>query len=103
MKILSAVQAAIEKAIATLETERAGLSRRYSQARDMASVTVGTGHDEYLSREPVVLADLRHFEDQMKRAALRVKTLNEEIAALQAVRETFLARVTQFTTASSAL
>jgi RNase adaptor protein for sRNA GlmZ degradation len=102
-KTLAAVQAAIDKAIAKLEAERAGLSRRYSRARDMASMTVGTEHDEYLSREPIVLADLRQFEDQMKHAALRLKTLNEEIASLQAVRETFVARVMRFTSASDAL
>lgn len=88
-KALAAVGKAIDEALAVLEAEEDGLSRRFDEARDRASVAIGTEHDEYLSREPAMLADLRRLEGQMSRATSRLESLHEAIADLRLVRAVF--------------
>lgn len=91
-KTLGGIAKAIDRALAALEAERTGLSQRFKDARDGASVAVGTEHDEYLSREPTTLAELRGFEEQMIRASRRLAVLHEEIANLRLVRAVFYFR-----------
>ena len=88
-RTMAAVGRAVDEAIAILKAEQDGLSRRFDEARERASVATGTEDDEYLLREPDMLADLQRLEDQMSRATTRLKVLQETIAGLRSVRELF--------------
>jgi hypothetical protein len=89
---LGAVGKAIDDALARMQSELEGLTRRLNDAEERASITAGNEHDEYLTREPAKLSGLRKFEEQMRQASSRAKILQEDIAHLRFVRATFYSR-----------
>jgi hypothetical protein len=99
--LLGSVGKAIDDALATLQAESEGLSRRLTDARERASLAAGNEYDEYLTREPSNLAGLRKFEEEMRQATARLKVLDEEIGHLRFVRATFYSRFTKLVPADS--
>lgn len=89
---LGGVGKAIDEALAAMQGELDGLSRRLSDARERASLAVGNDYDEYLTREPAKLSGLQKYEAQMRQATERLKVLEEDLGHLKFVRATFYSR-----------
>jgi hypothetical protein len=96
---LGGVGKAIDDALAALQAESEGLSRRLNDARERASLAAGNDYDEYLTREPSKLTGLRRYEDEMRQATSRLQALDEDIANLRFVRATFHTRFSKLETA----
>ena len=88
------VRSAIDEALRKLEAEQDGLMTRLNKARARASLAVGTEYDEYLSREPELLSQLRVLEDQMRRATSRSEILMRNIENLRSVHALFGSKFT---------
>jgi hypothetical protein len=78
---------AIGIAIGSAQKERDALRARVSAARDLASFAVGTGDDEYLTRESKDKSRLAEYERQMTIGEKRILELEQQIASLTALRE----------------
>ena len=90
------VAVAIESALAELQTEQSGLTRRVEEAATMASLVVGTDSDEYISREQFKSDALHGFENEMKRGQDRLRDLEQHILNLRFLRAAFLTRFPGF-------
>ena len=84
---LGSVVKAINTAIGSAQSERDALRARVSNARDLASFAVGTGSDEYLTREAKDTFRIAEYEQQMTMGEKRVKELDRQIEALTALQE----------------
>lgn len=78
---------AINSALDSAQKERKALQSRISNARDLASLAAGTGHDEYVTREPEDNSMIAGYEREMAVGERRVKELDHQIAKLGALRE----------------
>ncbi len=85
-RIGSVVQA-INTAVGSARSERHTLQARVSEARDLASFAVGTGSDEYLSREAKDKSRIAAYEQQMIIGEKRIAELDTQIAGLTALQE----------------
>jgi hypothetical protein len=86
--VLSTIEAALSEA----EREQAGLGRRVEDVMAYASVTIGNGTDEYLTREPL---DSHHhdlFDSEIKNGQRRLSELAESIAHFKFLRAATLSR-----------
>jgi predicted nucleic acid-binding Zn-ribbon protein len=92
LAVLKGVGDAIDKALASLQAEQEGMSKRLQDASERASMAVGNESDEYLTREPAKLEGLRMYEQEMERASARLKSLESHISNLRFVRATFYSR-----------
>jgi len=92
------VAEAIDSALAALQAEQSGLSRRVEDAAAMASLAVGNESDEYISREENRTDALRGYEDEMRRGRERLRTLEQHILNLRFLRAAFLTRFPAFNT-----
>jgi hypothetical protein len=87
---------AIDGALAALQAEQAGLSRRVEDAVAMAALAVGTDSDDYAEREASRTDGLRGYEDEMKRGRERLRVLDQHILNLRFLRAAFLTRFPGF-------
>ncbi len=94
--IIESVGTAIRDALAAFEKQREGLGRRVSEAQMLASVTVGTATDEYVTREPTQASGLASYEAEMQRGRERVMTLESHINNLKFLRAAFATRFSDF-------
>ena len=92
------VAEAIESALAALQAEQTGLSRRVEDAVAMASLAVGNESDEYVSREENKTDALRGYEDDMRRGRDRLRILEQHVLNLRFLRAAFLTRFPAFNT-----
>jgi hypothetical protein len=92
------VAEAIESALAALQAEQTGLSRRVEDAVAMASLAVGNESDEYVSREENKTDALRGYEDDMRRGRDRLRLLEQHVLNLRFLRAAFLTRFPPFNT-----
>jgi hypothetical protein len=90
------IGAKISDVLAAFEKERDGLNRRISEAQMMASVTVGTATDEYVTREPARAEGLASYEAEMRRGRERLGTLENHISNLRFMRAAFATRFGEF-------
>ena len=90
------IGANISDVLAAFEKEREGLNRRISEAQMMASVTVGTATDEYVTREPARAEGLASYEAEMRRGRERLATLENHISNLKFMRAAFVTRFSEF-------
>ncbi len=97
--LIGALGTTIARALAAFEKERDGLNRRISEAQMLASVTVGTGTDEYVTREPEKAAGLASYESEMRRGRERLAKLESHIANLKFMRAAFATRFGEFSRA----
>jgi len=84
-KRLGAIERTIRNAISDIESEKDGLARRMKDARDRASISVGSDASEYLDREPSVERELSSSENELISAAQRVRQLNAQLEHLHRV------------------
>jgi hypothetical protein len=85
-RIGSVVQA-IDAAIRSASKEREALAARVSAARDLASLAVGTAHDEYITREAKDRSRIEEYERQMTVGEKRIAELDQQIASLTALQD----------------
>lgn len=81
------IMKAIDQAIASAESERAGLQRRLETATTTAAMNAGTGVDEYVDRDAGQADALRTEENHMRSATARLRQLERHIADLNATRD----------------
>jgi len=84
---IGAVVQAINIAIGAAQKERDALRVRVNAARDLASFVVGTGDDEYLTRETRDKSRIEEYERQMTTGEKRIRELDQQIAALTALQD----------------
>jgi hypothetical protein len=84
---IGSVLQAINTAVASARSERDALHARVSEARDLASFAVGTGSDEYLTREARDKSRIAEYEQQMIVGEKRITDLDTQIAGLMALQE----------------
>lgn len=84
---LGSVVKAINAAVGSARGERDALRVRVSNARDLASFAVGTGSDEYLTREAKDKARIAEYEQQMTMGEKRITELDRQIEGLTALQE----------------
>ena len=94
--LIESVGASIRDALAVFEKERDGLGRRISDAQMLASVTVGTGTDDYVTREPAQAEGLASYEAEMRRGRERLVKLENHISNLKFMRAAFATRFSEF-------
>lgn len=85
-RIGSVVQA-ISAAIGAARKERDALRLRVNEARDLASFAVGTGDDEYLTREVKDKARIEEYERQMVIGEKRIQELDQQIERLTGLQD----------------
>ncbi|HEY5505007.1 MAG TPA: hypothetical protein VIK28_07605 [Sedimentisphaerales bacterium] len=78
---------AIDTAIGAALREREALRARVNAARDLASFAVGTGDDEYLTRETKDTCRIKEYEQQIIVGEKRLQDLDQQIASLGALQE----------------
>ena len=86
LRIGSVIQA-IDAAVKAALNERDALRTRVRNARDLASLAVGTGDDEYLTRDPKDSSRLREYEKQMTVGEDRLRILDHQIGSLTLLRD----------------
>jgi hypothetical protein len=84
---LGSVVKAINTAVGSARGERDALRARVSDARDLASFAVGTGSDEYLTREAKDTSRIAEYERQMSVGEKRIAELDRQIEGLTALQE----------------
>jgi chromosome segregation ATPase len=84
-KRLGSIERSIQNAISDIESEKDGLARRLKDARDSASVYVGSEASEYLDREESVEKELSASEQVLVSAAQRLRQLNAQLEHLHRV------------------
>jgi hypothetical protein len=90
------IGAKISDVLEAFEKEREGLNRRISEAQMLASVTVGTATDEYVTREPAQAEGLASYEAEMRRGRERLATLENHISNLKFMRAAYATRFGEF-------
>jgi hypothetical protein len=93
--LIAAVSTSISEALSAFEKEREGLSLRIGEAQTLASVAVGTGTDEYVSREPAKAVGLASYESEMRRGRERLAKLENYINNLRFMRAAFATRFSE--------
>ena len=81
--VIQAIDTAVESAL----KEREALRARVNTARDLASFAVGTGDDEYLTREAKDTSRIKEYEQQMNIGENRLRELDQQIAGLVALQD----------------
>jgi hypothetical protein len=84
---LGSVVKAINTAVGSARSERDALRARVNDARDLASFAVGTGSDEYLTREAKDTSRIAQYEQQMTVGEKRITELDRQIEGLIALQE----------------
>jgi len=90
---LRSVFNSIEAAIRSAEAEFNGLTRRVDDVLARASVTVGSGTDEYLSREDLDSRFLDRLDNEIANGQRRLDELSVNIAHFKSLQTAFM---TQF-------
>jgi hypothetical protein len=90
--ILSTIEAALSEA----EKEQAGLGQRVKDVLAYASVTIGNGTDEYLTREPLDNHHHNLFDSEIKNGQRRLGELAASVAHFKFLRAATLSRFSDF-------
>jgi hypothetical protein len=86
-KRLGSIERSILSANSDIDSEKDGLGRRLKDARDRASVYVGSDASEYLDREQSAEIELSASENELVTAAKRLRQLDARKKHLQGVLE----------------
>ena len=86
-KRLGSIERSILSAISDIDSEKDRLGRRLKDARDRASVYVGSDASEYLDREQSTEKELSASESELVTAAKRLRELDAQKKHLQGVLE----------------
>jgi hypothetical protein len=86
LRIGSVVQV-IENAVTSAVKEREDLRARVGGARDLASLAVGTGDDEYVTRDKRDALLIAEYERQISIGENRLRALDQQIDCLTAIQD----------------
>jgi hypothetical protein len=89
---LDFVLSALDSALSNAEAEQAGLTRRVDDVLARASVTVGNGDDEYLTREKLDSDHLDLFETEISNGQRRLRDLAVSISHFKFLKTAMLSR-----------
>jgi hypothetical protein len=87
---LESIREAIERALASLRSQRQGLSERIADATAAAAFAAGNDVYEHETREADDTKALRHWETELVRAGARLKVIDKNIGDLESFRVAYL-------------
>jgi hypothetical protein len=87
---LGSISKVIESAVVSVRNEKEALRARVDAARDLASFSVGTEYDEYLTRDSKDTARIKEYEREMLAGEQRIEELQRQLGGLEALQEVFL-------------
>jgi hypothetical protein len=93
---VASIAAGIEDALRSAEAEHAGLSRRIEDVSARATMTIGNGVDEYLTRDETDSRNLGVFESEMANGDRRLKELALMIGHFKFLKTALLTRFPDF-------
>jgi hypothetical protein len=86
----------VEEALRAAEFEKSGLLRRVDDAVGLASMTVGNGSDEYLTRERRDTNHLNELDAEISNGQRRIDELTESVGHFKFLRTAILTRFPKF-------
>ena len=86
----------IEDALKAAETEHVGLSERVQDVLTRASISLGNGTDEYLTRDPIDTGFQIAFDREIKTGQLRLEQLSYQIRNFRALNAALKTRAPDF-------
>ncbi len=89
---IAAIGDAIDDALQAAEAEQAGLRRRLDDVLARASVTLGNGSDEYVTREPLDSHHQDLFGNDIVNAERRLQELSAHIGHFRFLRSALTTR-----------
>jgi hypothetical protein len=90
--LLSPIAAAIDHAIASLQSQKDGLTHRMDDALTRASITAGNDVYEHDTRDQIRTEALKGFEQEVANARKRLSVVDVHLTNLKFVRAVFLSR-----------
>lgn len=89
---VDAISRAIEQSLRAAQIEEAGILRRLEDVSARAAVSLGSGTDEYLTRNTLDNRQLDQFETELLKARRRLQQLARNITDYEFLRAALLAR-----------
>ena len=86
----------IADALKAAELEHVGLNERVQKVLAQASISLGNGTDEYLTRDPIDTGFQNKFEKEIKTGQLRLEHLAHQIVNLRSLRAALKTRFPDF-------
>ena len=86
----------IEDALKAAEAEHVGLSERVQNVLARASISLGNGTDEYLTRDPIDTGFQNAFDREIKTGQLRLEQLSYQIRNFRALNAALKTRFPDF-------
>lgn len=86
---LGSIFKVIESAVVSVRNEKDALRARVDAARDLASFSLGTEYDEYLTRDGKDTARIKEYEREMLAGEQRIEELRRQLGGLEALQEVF--------------
>jgi hypothetical protein len=86
----------IEDALRAAEAEHVGLSERVQNVLARASISLGNGTDEYLTRDPIDTGFQNAFDREIKTGQLRLEQLSYQIRNFRALNAALKTRFPDF-------
>ena len=86
----------IEDALKAAEAEHVGLSERVQNVLARASISLGNGTDEYLTRDPIDTSFQNAFDREIKTGQLRLEQLSYQIRNFRALNAALKTRFPDF-------
>ena len=86
----------IEDALKAAEAEHVGLSERVQDVLARASISLGNGTDEYLTRDPIDTGFQIAFDREIKTGQLRLEQLSYQIRNFRALNAALKTRFPDF-------
>ena len=86
----------IEDALKAAEAEQVGLSERVQNFLARASISLGNGTDEYLTRDPIDTGFQNAFDREIKTGQLRLEQLSYQIRNFRALNAALKTRFPDF-------
>ncbi len=87
------IKRSVNEALQSLEAEKKGFESRIADATMRAAFIAGSDLEGDGDREPADSALLKNYEDQIRRADMRQKRLNDLIANLKFIRAAVMTRL----------
>jgi len=86
----------LEEALKAAEAEHVGLTERVQNVLAQASISMGNGTDEYLTRDPIDTGFQNAFDQEIKTGQLRLEQLSYQITNFRSLRAALKTRFPDF-------
>jgi len=86
----------IDEALKAAEAEHVGLNERVQNVLAQASISLGNGTDEYLTRDPIDTGFQNMFDREIKTGQLRLEQLAHQITNFRSLRAALKTRFPDF-------